>query len=201
MRSLILFVFFILVTLSSHSQQLQIFGRYTLGGKVVPDVNYYGTKELPKGLGISYFLLVEPGWAEAYAGPTYAPVDWIQMGVSVGLETAKPALRGAGSLWLGHKKTSFLFLWEKGFGKGNYWYKATLSYQAQPSLAIGLVAWRFTGIGPIFTYEIPKCDIKLWVAPTYDFEVKDIHSNTRIVFGLNLNPKAIIAKVAKKPKG
>lgn len=192
------FIILILILLgfTAHSQQLQVFGRYTLGGKVVPDVNYYGTKELPKGFGISYFLLVEPGWAEAYVGPTYSPKPWISIGLSAGIEQNKPLFRGAGSLWLGHKKTSFLFLWEKGFGKGNYWYKATLSYQAQPSFAIGLVAWRFTGIGPIFTYEIPKSDIRLWVAPTYDLEVKDVHTNTRIVFGINLNPKTVMAKIA-----
>jgi hypothetical protein len=182
----------------SSSQQLQIYGRYTLGGKkVIPDINYYGTKDLPKGFGISYFLLVEQGWAEAYVGPTYSPKPWIQIGLSAGIEQNKPLFRGAGSLWLGKDNISFLFLWEKGFGKDNYWYKATLSCQVHPSFSIGMCAWRFHGLGPIVTYEIPKSDIKLWVMPAYDLENKDYYTNTRLVFGMNLNPKAIMEKIAK----
>ncbi len=200
MRNIFTFSILVLLSFSSYSQQLQIFGRYTFGGKVVPDINYFGTKKLPKGFGISYFLLVEPGWAEAYVGPTYSPKPWISIGLSAGIEQNKHIFRGAGSLWLGHKKTSFLFLWEKGFGKGNYWYRATLSYQAEPSFSVGITAWRFAGIGPIFTYEIPKSDIKIWVMPAYDLEIKDIHTNTRLVFGMNLNTEAIINKIAKLRK-
>lgn len=199
MKQLILTIF-IFTGLSVSSQQLMMYGRTNFNGKVIPDINYYGTKELPKGFGISYFLLVEPGFAEAYAGPTYSPADWIQIGVSAGIEQTKPYFRGAGSLWLGYKKTSVLFLWEKGFGKGNFWYKGTLSYQATPLVNIGLCAWRFHGFGPIFTYEIPKSDVKLWVMPAYDFENSDYHTNTRMVFGVNLNPKAIIGKIVKKKK-
>ena len=199
MRKTFTFLTLILLTFSVNSlkaQQLQMYGRYTLGGKVVPDWNYYGTKDLPKGFGLSYFLLVEPSWAEAYIGPTYSPKPWISIGLSAGIEQNKPLFRGAGSLWLGKDDISFLALWEKGFGKGNYWYKMTLNCQVHPSFAIGFVAWRFHGIGPIFTYEIPKTDIKLWMVPAYDLEVSDPIRSTKIVFGLNLNPKTIMGKIA-----
>ncbi len=177
---------FVLIILSifGHSafSQIEIYGRYTAGGKVEPDINLYGERKLSKKVNLTYFALVESKWSEALVGFSYAPKDWFSVGLSAGVEHNPAVYRTAGSIWMGKKKTSLLVLWEKGDGRDNYWYKTTLSQKLSDEVSLGARAWRYHGVGPVFSYAIKKVGVTPWIMPAYDFE----YDQKRLIFGVDI---------------
>lgn len=179
----ILIALFALISIQANSQ-LEIYGAYTpKNQKVVPDVNFYGAKKLTPTLNLTCFMLVEQNWAEALVGVSYSPRKWLTVEVQTGIEHNPALYRFLGSLWIGKGKTSLSLIGEKGDGKKNYWYKNTFKYQIDSVCSIGLRAWRFVGIGPVFQYKIEKLGITPWCMLAHDFEVRE----DRIALGVDIN--------------
>lgn len=163
--------------------QLTVYAR-TNNSKVVPNVNFFGTKKISKKMNLTTFLLVEQNWSEALVGLSYSPKDWMSIGLSVGIEHNPALYRFAGSLWLGKGKVSSLTLWEKGDGKENYWYKEILAYKFSDKFTLAAVAWRFHGVGPMANFTPKKSIVTLWAMPAYDFEAKQARAILGISFKL-----------------
>jgi len=126
--------------------------------------------------------LVEEKWAEALVGATYSPTEWLSLGLSAGVEVKSSIYRIAGSAWAGKGKTSLLFLWEKGDGVDNYWYKTILSYKISGEFDVNATAWRFHGVGPSIRYTPKKKAVTIWLMPAYDIEFKA----KRIMLGVSV---------------
>lgn len=171
MKKIIVLLIVIFFGFKSYSQ-LEVYARYTEGGKVDPDINLYGTKKISAKWDLTYFALVEQAWSEALVGVSYSPKDWISFGGMVGIEQNPALYRFLGSIWLGKGKKSFLALYEKGNGTDNYWYKITASYEVTEKFTLGARAWRYNGVGPVGTLLIKKLGTSVWIMPMYDFEVQ-----------------------------
>ena len=77
-----------------------------------PNGDYYLTGKVHGKLGWSAWALVSESWAETYAGPTFAPAKWIEVGIAAGIET--PGARFEECLWLGKGRFSVLAVAEQG---------------------------------------------------------------------------------------
>lgn len=114
------------------------------------------------GLGVSSFALITEGWGELYAGPTWAPAEWVELSLSIGIEQtgAKTGLRLATSVWIGHGPFSFSGAVEfnpQSF-QGNVagvWFDLTPKYQALDWFAVGAKYRRGVGVGPLVELVLP----------------------------------------------
>lgn len=126
------------------------------------------------GLGVSAFALVTKGWGELYVGPTWAPTDWIQLSLSLGLEASADRVepRFAASVWTGYKGFSFLVITEfnsRSF-QGDYstvWFDITAKYQPAKAkwFAVGLKYRRPIGTGFLVEFSTPTApSVAVWCA-------------------------------------
>lgn len=171
MKNLIITLALVVVSLSV-SAQVEVYGRYTSGGTVEPNINIFGVKKISEKFNLTYFALVEEKWSEALVGFDYSVKKWLSVGLSAGIEHNPAILRFGGSIWMGKGKTSFLALLEQGKGKDNYWYKISLTRELSETVSLGAMAWRFHGVGPIVKYTPKKSDLTFWTLPAYDPEFK-----------------------------
>ncbi len=171
MKKILIFVAIFIFCIPVFSQ-IQVFTKYTDGGQVEPDINFFGYgPELNKtgSVKLSYFGLVEKAWAEGLLGVSYSPVKWCELGLMGGIETNPNIWRTSVSASLNSKKLSFSTCWELGGGHNNWWQKTVLGYTLNEQFQVGLMSWRFNGTGPFIKYSTSN-GINLWVQPGYDFE-------------------------------
>lgn len=162
--------------------QVSVFSKLSLeSGKMVPTVTICGSRPISSKVGFTYLALVNQSWAEAQLGMSYSPTKSVKIGFSWGIEQKPSLIRTGSSLFLVKGKISFLALVEKGEGKENFWYKITLAQAISEKTTLGLRAWRYVGIGPVFEYKFKS--LKLWVMPTTSF-LKDGGRN--VVFGVDV---------------
>lgn len=152
--------------------QIEIYDRFG-NGHHESNINIFVEKGISKKVTLTGFALVEKTWSEALVGFTYAPKDWVSFGASVGIEQNSALYRTAYSVWLGKNKNSLLALFEKGDGADNYWYKVTLSHDFSNKFSIAARAWRYHGVGPVFTYTLPKPGVSWFIMPAYDLDSKE----------------------------
>jgi len=162
--------------------QLEVYDRYTTGGKHEPNINYFGSKPLSDRFSLTYFGLLELQWGEALVGASYAPAPNLIVGLSAGIEHGSNSPRYSASIWTGNKKTTFAALWELGAGKSNYLYKANLFYKYTDRCTVGVTAWRKHGIGPNFRYTLPVIKSTVWFMPAYDLDA----DKTRLIAGVTI---------------
>jgi hypothetical protein len=163
--------------------QLESYGRYTAGGSVEPNINYFGAKKITGKLSLTFFGLVEQKWSEALIGVSYAPSNSFSIGASTGIEYGTSRPRFGVSFWTGKGKTSLSVLGELGSGKDNYLYKANLFHKYTEQFILGVTAWRYHGVGPNFRFAVPKISSTLWSMPAYDPEA----SKFRLMVGVSIN--------------
>lgn len=137
-------------------------------GEVIPVLIFCPTHDLNKRFQLEGFSMTGENYAEAYVGLGYSPKPWLQVGASIGLETADSPWRVAASLWAGKGPLSFLSIYENG-GSG-YWYNIKATLQVRNWLTIGGMAKRFSGVGPFIQASIPSTPLKVYLVPAYDFE-------------------------------
>lgn len=179
--TLIVVAVFLFSPFSSFSQ-FQLYGTYTLGQKISPGIDFYGTKKISKKVGVACFLMVENGWAEGLAGINYSPAPWITLEADGGIETTPTLYRLSASLWMGNDLVAFQSIFSKGDGRDNWWYKAMLLFNIGKKVSLGAMAWRYAGAGPYCGYRIGKLHSAIWTNPVYDFESK----NARIIVGVDV---------------
>jgi hypothetical protein len=163
--------------------QLEVYGRYTAGGSVEPNINYFGSKKITEKISLTFFGLVEQKWSEALIGATYSFSNSFNIGTSAGIEHGTHSPRYGASIWTGKGKTSFSILGELGSGKANYLYKANLFHKYTDQFTLGATAWRFHGVGPSFRFTIPKLFSTIWLMPAYDLEA----GKSKLIVGVSVN--------------
>ena len=163
--------------------QLETYGRWTAGGKIEPNINYFGSKKITEKISLTFFGLVEQKWSEALIGATYAVSKSLIAGGSAGIEQGTNRLRYGASLWTEKGQTSFSILGELGSGKDNYLYKANLFHKCSDQFTLGITAWRLHGIGPNFRWTFSKLSATIWSMPAYDFEA----NRSRLIIGVRMD--------------
>lgn len=181
----VLFILLFAIVASVNAQMtFQVYTRITSQSEgkylIEPDVNLYGQKLLTKKFGIWGFALVEKNWAEAYGGILYSPAEWVEITLGGGIEQCPTLYRLSANVWMGGKGFSFSLLTEKGDGPDNWWYKSVLKYKVG-NFNLGVMAWRFHGIGPLAEYT-PLKRATIWINPVYDPEFKE----QRVVIGVDI---------------
>ena len=162
--------------------QLEVYGRYTAGRSVEPNINYFGSKKVTEKISLTFFGLVEQKWSEALIGATYSPCGSFSIGASAGIEHGTNNPRFGTSIWTGKGKTSFSILGELGSGKDNYLYKANLFQKCSDRFTLGVTAWRFHGAGPNFRYTIPRLSSTIWSMAAYDLEI----NKSKLMIGVSV---------------
>lgn len=162
--------------------QLEVYDRYTAGGKHEPNINYFGSRKLTDRVSLTYFGLLEHQWGEALVGASYAAAPSLILGISAGIEHGTTSPRYSASIWTENERTTFAALWELGAGKSNYLYKANLFYKYTKEFTIGATAWRKHGVGPNFRYTIAHVKSTLWFMPAYDFDA----DKTKFIAGITV---------------
>ncbi|SIP97272.1 hypothetical protein SAMN05421821_101302 [Mucilaginibacter lappiensis] len=66
--------------------QLEVYDRYTVGGKHEPNINYFGSKKLTDRFSLTYFGLLEHQWGEALVGASYKVAPSLILGLGTGIE-------------------------------------------------------------------------------------------------------------------
>ncbi len=178
-KSLIMFVMLAVLTPILSFAQLNVYADYS-GGKLTPTTTFFGVKKMSEKISLSYFSLVKEKWAEAQLGIIYQPAEWVQLGLSCGIEQKSSLFRTGSMLWFGSGDFSFLALVEEGIGADNYWYQITGEEKINSNISLGLRAWRYEGIGPLFEYKLKE--VKLWLMPSYDFEFE----KTSLIAGIKI---------------
>jgi hypothetical protein len=152
--------------------------RFTKDG-ILPTFTLYTENAFTKDSKVGYnmFVLVTKGWAEAYPGIFYKITGKDVVGVSIGMESATPYWRLAGSyIHFGDAKGTFakrLFVRafvEQGGGQDNYWYHVSVDYQTK-NWRVGPMSRRFYGTGVRAEYQKADTKLKISVAGLYDTEV------------------------------
>ena len=150
------------------------------------------------GLGASAFVMVTEGWAEFFAGPTWSPVDWVELGLAVGGEQIPDGigLRLEASVWAGFGDFSFLGIVEfnpdsfTGDGLG-VWFDLTPKFKPLKWLAVGFKFRRPVGVGPLLELSTPSSpSVTAWLcwAPLDPEKVDgDLAHLDRFLAGLKLD--------------
>jgi len=130
---------------------------------VAPSIDGYMTHGFTGSqFGTFAWFFVGEHWAEGYAGLTYAPLSWCQVGLGFGLEQADDPWRVGSSLWVGNGRWSVLALLEDGGGA--FWHRVVANYRVNPILGVGLMSEEFVGVGPRLEVTVPKLPVQLWTS-------------------------------------
>lgn len=143
----------------------------------------YLTKDLIDKFGWFAFSWVAEDYAQAYAGITYCPVNWIQLGIGGGLEQAEDPWRIAGSIWMGNESETFSTLHIFETGGNGFFCRNQLNYQVIDWLGIGAFGEYLMGIGPRMQVSIPSTPIQFWTTPLIDFKT----DRFSVISGLTIN--------------
>ena len=163
--------------------QLETYGRYTAGGSVEPNVNYFASKKITAKVALAFFGLVEQKWGQALIGATYSPSGSFSVGGYAGIEEGTTSPRWAASVWKAKGKTTLLLWGEVGSGKDNYLYKINLFHKLSDQFTLGVTAWTKHGVGPNFRFLLPKLSATIWSMPAYDFTT----NKSRLMIGVSVN--------------
>ncbi|MDP3957461.1 MAG: hypothetical protein Q8Q10_03105 [bacterium] len=140
-----------------------------LSGDITDTVGYY-----------AFGLTQSDGYRQLYGGPTWKPLSWFEVGVGMGLESVKPALRRNAYFLATGEKVSLFGTFENG-GSGPF-RKVVLNYQVSEQVGVGIMEETFLGRGPRVEYTLKK-DAALWGALLRDRD----SDTTNIVFGVTFN--------------
>lgn len=152
--------------------QLELYGKFNPNGSVEPIINYNGSKKISEKFAVVFFGLVRKKWSQALIGICYMPTQNFNLSASMGIEHGQHLPRYAASMWAKNGRNTFLLLGELGGGYQNYLYKINMFHQFSETASLGIMDWRYHGLGPNFRYTIPKIGSTIWIMPAYDHEQK-----------------------------
>ncbi|MBU0597128.1 hypothetical protein KJ641_01005 [Patescibacteria group bacterium] len=115
--------------------------------------------------GLSSFFLVSGEWGEGYIGPTFAPLEMLEIGLSAGIQQSDDSVepRFAFSVWTEVGDFSMFSVLEFDLnGVDGLWWDLAPKFAVLDWLQIGLKARRFVGVGPFVNVSIPEIPVDLW---------------------------------------
>ncbi|ASK29327.1 hypothetical protein CEY12_04080 [Chryseobacterium sp. T16E-39] len=152
--------------------QLELYTKFNQDGSLNPVINYNGSKKINDQFALTFFGLIREQWSQALIGISYSPTHSVSFSASAGIEHGQSSPRYSASIWLRNNKTSFLILGELGSGHENYLYKINMFHEFSEKFSLGIMDWRYHGLGPNIRYTIPKLQSTIWLMPAYDHEQK-----------------------------
>lgn len=144
--------------------------------------------------GVSAFFMVVDGWAQGYAGPTYAPAEWVELSLNIGAQQTPDGLafRYAASAWFGYSWFDFLGIVEfdnpafQGDDLG-VWYDLTAVGKVTDWFAAGAKVQRGVGFGPHLKLTEANTGLGLWLSwCPVDLETLDMNPS-RFLVGATLS--------------
>jgi hypothetical protein len=162
-------ILMVIVPISSKAQ-LELYGKFDTDGSVEPIINYNGSMKISEKFAVTFFGLVRQKWSQALIGVSYLPIPNVSLSASAGIEQGQHSPRYSASIWIKSRQNTFLALGELGAGYQNYLYKVNIFHQFTENISLGVMDWRYHGLGPNFRYTIPKLKSMLWIMPAYDHE-------------------------------
>lgn len=142
--------------------------------------------------GAKAFFLMKGPWAQAYVGPVWQPLPWLNLSVCAGASQLKGLLelRTAYSLGLTYRQFAFNGAVEMNNAayQGDYkslWYDLTVAYQPLSWLIVGLKDRRPVGFGPMvrFKYDVAEVWVN-WAPVSSENSTTDL---ARFLLGLKFN--------------
>ena len=110
-------------------------GEFWLQGNITDKIGFFG------------WALEAKAWSEIYAGPSWKPASWLQVGAGAGVEHSTQKARFAQFVWMGDGPFYLFALAEEGGGYG-FWYRAFAMYVVNKRLQLGMMSQHKLGIGP-----------------------------------------------------
>lgn len=136
-------------------------------------------RELTESFGLYALVYAESGeyWT-AYAGPTWRPTSWLQVGVGIGRETMPDEIHGVRrNFFLDANWEKVNLFWTFENGNSGPWHKVTATYAISEKFGAGVMDETGLGHGPRLEYNIKK-NVQVWGAVLHD---KDTGDNTSII--------------------
>jgi hypothetical protein len=165
-----LLLVFMLMPPKTAKAQLELYTKFNSDGSVEPIINYNGSMKINKRFSVIFFGLIRKSWSQALIGGSYMATDNLTLAASMGIEHGQSSPRYSGSVFWKKGKNSSLLLWEQGSGYRNYLYKINMFHEFSEKISLGVMDWRYHGLGPNFRYTIPKLASTIWIMPAYDHE-------------------------------
>lgn len=177
------FAFIFLIGLPFLAQaQLEQYSKVNSDGSIEPIIDYFGSKKINNQFALTFFGLTREKWGQALIGLSYSPIESVVISGSAGIEQGHHSPRYSSSIWLKNGNVTFLALGEKGGGADNYLYKVNMFYEFSEKISLGIMDWRYHGLGPNFRYTITKLKVTVWIMPAYDHEQK----KSRCMLGISV---------------
>lgn len=177
------FAFLFLIAFPTLAQaQLELYSKINSDGSIEPIIDYFGSKKINDQFAFTFFGLTREKWGQALIGLSYLPIERVVISASAGIEQGHHSPRYSSSIWLKNGSVTFLALGEKGGGADNYLYKINMFYKFSEKISLGIMDWRYHGLGPNFRYTITELKVTLWIMPAYDHEEK----TSRCMLGINV---------------
>lgn len=154
----ILIVLFLLAS-PSLAQAQQVSGsveyaHFAVDGESTPEVHTYLHGPIKGQFGWTSWTLNNGSWSEALIGLTYAPMSWVEVSWSVGVELNNDPLRFSTSLWLGKGRFTLLSIIEGG-GSGP-WQKHVATLKVNNHVSVGGLSQEYFGKGPYVEVNTKK---------------------------------------------
>lgn len=152
--------------------------------KLTPTMAAMATKPFGSGIGGFAFSSATKGFGQIYAGPTFAPIKELELGLGAGLESSG-SFRSGGYVWAGGSMGYALALTEHSHESGT-WYRGIAALRPAKSLALGGHIQRYVGVGPYIELKLDNETllITLWASPiAYDYEAQP-GSRVKALMGL-----------------
>lgn len=159
--------------------------------------------------GISAYFWVQKDWAEVYAGPTWQPLNWLQIGLGIGMDQYMGGLRVryatalnlAYGLFVMTNSVEFCNDALSGADRSCIWYDFTPKVTACTAkaddktivvIAAGVKLRRFVGVGPYLEFQFPTGYTTIWI--TYiPYDPEGLNSNGEFV--RRVNPRRFLTGV------
>ena len=128
-------------------------------------IGYY-ERDLTDSFGIYVLTEAESdGYRQAYGGPKWKPLSWLEVGVGIGKENVPNAMRRNAFFSIDKDRFSIFGTFENG-GSGP-WHKITAVYKIYETVGVGAMDETLLGFGPRVEYNL-KRKLTLWGALLHD---------------------------------
>lgn len=125
-----------------------------LNGSITDTIGYY-----------AYGQAISNGFRQAYGGPNWKPVQWLEVGAGLGGEDSSLVIRRNVYFQATIEKVSIFGTFEQG-GSGAY-HKVIATYQLPKRIRVGLMEETFLGRGLRVEYSINN-NTSIWGARLWD---------------------------------
>ncbi|OIO51486.1 hypothetical protein COY93_04095 [Candidatus Uhrbacteria bacterium CG_4_10_14_0_8_um_filter_58_22] len=131
-----------------------------------PYLTLYFRRGLTPRVALTAFALTNACFSETYVGLLVQPLEWLNFGMSAGLESSDGLWRVAASLAIQH--SWFSLNWTFEHGASGRWHLLTIGFRITDTLSVGLISKRGDGEGVFLAIQSGRLFFRL--SGHYDVE-------------------------------